>query len=375
MTNRMALVFANIDNSTMDLFTSARSIGALPFGGRYRLIDFTLSNLVNGGVYQVGVPVREKYQALLDHIGVAREWDLDRRTDGLTFLPPFVKDYDSAYDTKLKALRGSMMYLHKSAAYEYIFLCEPDVICNIDMDDLLDLHIESGADVTYLTVDRNAKNYHGTFALALAADETGRVTSIADDEGDPSYNHLGMGISVMKRSLLLDLLAVAEQSNSIRFFDTGLINRYTTSLDIRAIDYTGYVAKIRNLYDYFKASMDMFVPEIRKDVFFRSGHVYTKTHADVPVLYGLNSDIKESLIADGSSVEGSVKHSIIFRRVKIGRNTKLESCIIMQDSVIEEGAELRYCIADKNVRVTAGAKIIGTPEKPRLLTKGQTYSH
>ena len=112
---------------------------------------------------------------------------------------------------------------------------------------------------------------------------------------------------------------------------------------------------------------------IRRDVFFRNGHIYTKTHSDVPVLYGLDSVVRESLIADGSSIEGSVDHSLVFRRVKLGKNARLESSIVMQDSVIGDGAVLRYCITDKNVHVAPGARIIGEPSRPRLLAKGQTY--
>ncbi|MCQ2446657.1 MAG: hypothetical protein MJ141_07240 [Clostridia bacterium] len=178
MNDRMALIFANIDNSTMDLFTSARSLGALPFGCRYRLIDFSLSNLVNSGVEIIGVPVREKYQSLLDHIGIAREWDLDRRTGGFTFLPPFAfMNQSSPYDTKLKALIGSESYLVKNHA-EYVFLCEPDVVTNLDLDALLRRHIEAGNDVTYLTVPQGSKGARGTYDTAFKADETGHVSAV-----------------------------------------------------------------------------------------------------------------------------------------------------------------------------------------------------
>lgn len=372
MNDRMALIFANIDNSTMDLFTSARSLGALPFGCRYRLIDFSLSNLVNSGVEIIGVPVREKYQSLLDHIGIAREWDLDRRTGGFTFLPPFAFiNQTSPYDTKLKALIGSESYLVKNHA-EYVFLCEPDVVTNLDLDALLRRHIEAGNDVTYLTVPQGSKDARGTYDTAFKADETGHVSAISAASGDPAFEHLSTGICVMSRSLLLDLISFARVS-SYEFFETELLSRYVSTLKIGVVDHTGYITKVRTLYDYFNASMDMLDTSIRRDVFFRNGHIYTKTHSDVPVLYGLDSVVRESLIADGSSIEGHVEHSLIFRRVKLGKKADIASSIIMQDSVIGDGAVLRYCITDKNVHVAPGAHIIGDPTHPRLLTKGQTY--
>ena len=372
MNDRMALVFANIDNSTMDLFTSARSLGALPFGCRYRLIDFSLSNLVNSGVEIIGVPVREKYQSLLDHIGIAREWDLDRRTGGFTFLPPFAFiNQSSPYDTKLKALIGSESYLVKNHA-EYVFLCEPDVVTNLDLDALLRRHIEAGNDVTYLTVPQGSKDARGTYDTAFKADETGHVLAISAASGDPAFERLSTGICVMSRSLLLDLISFARVS-SYEFFETELLSRYVSTLKIGVVDHTGYITKVRTLYDYFNASMDMLDTSIRRDVFFRNGHIYTKTHSDVPVLYGLDSVVRESLIADGSSIEGHVEHSLIFRRVKLGKKADIASSIIMQDSVIGDGAVLRYCITDKNVHVAPGAHIIGDPTHPRLLTKGQTY--
>lgn len=372
MNDRMALIFANIDNSTMDLFTSARSLGALPFGCRYRLIDFSLSNLVNSGVEIIGVPVREKYQSLLDHIGIAREWDLDRRTGGFTFLPPFAFiNQTSPYDTKLKALIGSESYLVKNHA-EYVFLCEPDVVTNLDLDALLRRHIEAGNDVTYLTVPQGSKDARGTYDTAFKADETGHVLAISAASGDPAFEHLSTGICVMSRSLLLDLISFARVS-SYEFFETELLSRYVSTLKIGVVDHIGYITKVRTLYDYFNASMDMLDTSIRRDVFFRNGHIYTKTHSDVPVLYGLDSVVRESLIADGSSIEGHVEHSLIFRRVKLGKKADIASSIIMQDSVIGDGAVLRYCITDKNVHVAPGAHIIGDPTHPRLLTKGQTY--
>ena len=371
MTNSFALVFANIDNSTMDLFTAERSICALPFGARYRLIDFTLSNLVNSGVDTVGVTVREKYQSLLDHIGTARDWDLDRRSGGLTFLPPFAFNSATPYDTKLKALIGSESYLRAKHA-EYVFLCEPDVVGNMDLDSFGEKHVESGNDITYLTVRRDGKNHHGTFKTGLVTDENGFVTEFLKAK-DPRAERLSIGVCVMKRSLLLDL-TVAGRLNNYRHFDNEMIPRLLENLKVGVCDHEGYVAKIRTGNDYYRVSMDLLDSDVRKDVFFRYGHIFTKTYADVPVLYGLDSDVKESLIADGSSVGGVVRQSIIFRRVKLGKNTRIESSIVMPDSVIEDGAELRYVITDKDVRVTSGAKIIGEPGRPRLLLKGQTYS-
>lgn len=372
MKDRMALVFANIDNSTMDLFTSARSLGALPFGCRYRLIDFSLSNLVNSGVETVGVPVREKYQSLLDHIGIAREWDLDRRTGGFTFLPPFAFiNQSSPYDTKLKALIGSESYLVKTHA-EYVFLGEPDIVCNLDLDSLLDRHIAEHNDVTYLTVALGSKNCHGTYDTAFKTDESGHVIAITSACGDSAYGHLSTGICVISRALLLELISFSRVSSYV-YFETELLSRYVSTLRIGTVDHEGYITKVRTLYDYFNASMDMLDASIRRDVFFRNGHIYTKTHSDVPVLYGLDSVVRESLIADGSSIEGSVDHSLVFRRVKLGKNARLESSIVMQDSVIGDGAVLRYCITDKNVHVAPGAHIIGEPSRPRLLAKGQTY--
>jgi glucose-1-phosphate adenylyltransferase len=371
VTNSFALVFANIDNSTMDLFTAVRSVGALPFGARYRLIDFTLSNLVNSGVDTVGVAVREKYQSLLDHIGTARDWDLDRRSGGLTFLPPFAFDQETPYDTKLKALIGSESYLRNNHA-EYVFLCEPDVVGNADLDGLWEAYMENGDDITYLTVRCAGINHHGSFKTGLRTDGNGRVTEILKAD-DPAAERLSVGVCVMKRSLLLDL-TVAAKLNNYKYFDNDMIPRLMENLKIGVFDHEGYVAKIRTRSDYYNASMDLLKSDVRRDVFFRYGHIFTKTYADVPVLYGLDSDVKESLIADGSSVGGTVHQSIIFRRVKLGKGSRIVSSIVMPDSVVEDGAELRYVITDKDVRVTAGAKIIGEPDRPRILIKGQTYS-
>lgn len=372
MKDRMALVFANLDNSSMDLLTSARPLGALPFGGRYRLIDFTLSNLVNGGVETVGVAVREKYLSLLDHIGVAREWDLDRRKYGLSFLPPFTADSCTLYDTKLKALIGSKIYISRNSQ-EYIILCEPDIICNMDIDSALDTHISTGADISYITVRRDSERYFGTYNFAFKVNGEGRVVKSCPVSAEQDFTHISTGVCIMKRSLLLSLIDIGEAGNYTHL-DSQVIASLFTSHKVMVIPFEDYISKIHTGRDYFNAGMHMLERDLRRDVFFSNGRIYTKTHFDMPVLYGLDSEVKSSLIADGSSIEGFVENSIIFRRVKSGKGTYIKNCIIMQDSIIEDGAHLEYCITDKNVRITAGATIIGGRENPRLLNKGATYS-
>ncbi len=363
----MGIVFSNVHDDLLRELTEVRSMGSVPFGGRYRLIDFSLSNLVNAGITKVGIITRANYQSLMDHLGNGKPWDLDRRKGGLHILPPYGNVDAGMYTGHVDALAGVMNFLERSSE-EYVVLCDSDVVCNIDLTPMMEAHIEKQADVTVAYKrGRLPKNHRDIMSFSFG--EGGRVKDIelsGKIEGDCDFS---LDFMIIQRETLIRLVKEATARNYTSLGRDIFQSRVDT-LRIFGWEVDGYAAVMDCISTYVKSSMQLLSPEVRSQLFTRERPVYTKTRDDMPTKYGLGSYVKNSIIADGCSIEGRVENCILFRGVKVHKDAVLRNCIIMQDSVIGEKAELSYVTADKNVRVTEGRVLTGAESYPIFIRKG-----
>lgn len=365
-TNVMGIVFPNVHDNLMGEMTELRSMGSLPFCGRYRIIDFSLSNLVNAGISKVGIVTKTNYQSLMDHIGSGKAWDLDRKSGGLYFLPPYSNTEAKVYEGHVDGLFGAMTFL-ASSSEEYVVMCDCDIITNFDMSNMIKRHIKSGADIT-IAYKKGVMphNFHDVMAFELDGD---KVTDIKFSSSNTADSCISLDITIMSRKLLIDIIQTGYESN----FTSLARDVYKPSLgklDIRGYEVTEYTAIMDSPETYAKISAEIVGnPEIRRQLFCEARPVFTKTRDDMPTIYGLDSEVKNSLIADGCVIEGTVKNSVLFRGVKIGKGAIVENCIVMQDSVIEDNADLQYVTLDKKVKVTTGKTLRGTETYPIYVRK------
>lgn len=362
--NALGLLFSNMHDEALPELTGIRSMGSVPFGGRYRLIDFSLSNMVNAGVNKVGIITKSNYQSLMDHLGSGKAWGLSRKSEGLYFLPPFGTS-DEKYAGRIASLAGILPFLRNSKD-EYVILSDCHVVGNIDYGKLLEFHIQKGAEITLAYVSGLLPENIQSPVISIAHD--GRVNDLYITDHSEREQHYGIGLYVIGRELLLRLLDVAVSRNRDSF-EWDVLHRHVTDRRLFAYPVPEYLQVISSLNGYFRANMALLNPTVRAQLFDPRRPIYTKVHDTEPALYGLHAQVSDSLIADGCKIEGTVRNSILFRNVQVDRHADVRNCIIMQGSVIGRRADLEYVITDKDVCVREGRALKGCADYPIPIRK------
>ena len=372
MKNTLGIIIGFDSNNDLRELSEHRPVASVPFGGRYRVIDFMLSNLVNSGCYQVGVLMRDKYQSLMDHLGSGKDWDLSRKRGGLMMLPPNAFAPKSSplvtenYHTSLEAL-GSVSDMLQKSKCEHVVVCGADIIANIPLDEAMREHKKSGADVT-IVCTKNGDG--GAFDMFLNLSPRHEVSDIRNgDNAGGKCKYKSLGIYIMKRKYLLDLLSDCVTHNLHSFERDAMQHVFNRGDSIQAYVFDKYVAKIEDVKSYFSASMDMLDKDIRDQVFLKNRPILTKIHDSAPTYYGEDAVVSDSLIADGSRIEGTVENSIIFRGCNIAKGAVVKDSIIMQSGIISEGVELSYVVTDKGVTVRENRKMMGHATYPVAIAK------
>lgn len=375
--NAAGLVFSNIHDRTIPEMTRIRTMASIPFGCRYRLIDFALSNLVNSDITNIGVITHYNYQSLMDHIGGGKDWDLARRSGGIKILPPYVAAYENAaaarlYTSRLEALLGAQNFINRCNA-DYIVLSDCDAVLNIDLSAVMEDHLRSGA---YLTLVTKRMAVGGaTFGRErdiAVVDGTGRITEIdrylpTEGEVDVSTN-----IMIMRRSDLQAALSEA-LARGYTSFHRDVIGRNLNKKVFRAYRFDGWYSQIDSLGSYFSTSMELLTAEARRGLLGNGEReIYTKIRNSAPTHYAEDAKVSESLVADGCVIEGTVENSILFRGVRVGRGAVVRNSILLQDTYVAEGASLHCVITDKNVVIREGRVLSGHETMPFFIGKGIT---
>lgn len=362
------LIFSNIHDRSIPEMTRVRTMASIPFGGRYRLIDFPLSNMVNSGVTKIGVITHYNYQSLLDHIGTGKDWDLARRSGGIKIIPPFLTAYGQRavgdYSTRLEALIGASNFIDRCDE-KYIVMADCDAICNIDLSLVLEDHIKNSADITFVTSKMKVGNMQGREKLAVVStDESGNVTDFAYYTGREDEAEISTNIMIADRVYLQNVIAESA-AHGYKSFYGDIISRSIGRARYRAYRFDGFFSIIGSLEGYFSSSMALLERDVRDELFNTENRpILTKVRNSAPTKYCSGAKITNSLVADGCMIEGEVENSIIFRGVKIGKGTKVKNSIILQDTYIGSDAYLNCVLTDKNVVIKDNRTLSGHQTMP-----------
>ncbi len=371
MKNILGLIIAfDTDNDLREL-TEHRTVAAVPFGGRYRIVDFMLSNMVNSGIYKIGLLMKDKYQSLIDHIGTGKDWDLSRKNAGITLLPPYSYSKKASplvtgeYRGKIDALAGAIDYLQKNRA-EYVVLADGDVIANIPMDEVVEAHEASGNDITMVVTKHNAENPFITYCEMNRKREIVDIRVGNNNEGKCKYSALG--VYVMSRQYLIHLIADCVTHNCTHF-ERELLTRALTESNIGAYVFNEYNIKVFDAKDYFQANMDILDQECRNELFLRTRPIFTRIYDESPAYYGDKAEVCDSLVADGCHIEGRVVNSILFRDVLIEKDAEIKNSIIMENGRILSGSSLAHIVLDRGVTIREGRTMMGHENYPVVIAK------
>lgn len=366
--NVLGLIFASLHDSTVVELTKQRTMGSIMFGGRYRLIDFPLSNMVNAGITEVGVITKSNYGSLLDHLGTGREWDLARKKGGLHLLPPFSQNTgDGVYRGRLEALNNVWNYVEHSKC-EYVVLADCDYVCSIDFEDVIEKHIETGADITAVYGKFRYTEESGSCVDVLEMDENGRIQTVLIDPKISGDCNICLDMYVMRKDFLSKLVRDAASRNQYSLIRDCLQAR-VKEFNFMGYEFQGYFSRIDSVKSYYEANMALLDSENRNALFQPNAPIYTKIGDNAPVKYGLESKVGNSLIADGCVIEGTVENSILFRGVKVGKGSIVKDCVLMQGTTIGENCSLTAVITDKNVEATEGRVLTGSESYPLYIGK------
>ncbi len=373
----VGLIFTNIHDNSIPELTRMRTTASIPFGGRYRLIDFMLSNMVNSEITKIGIVTHNNYQSLLDHIETGKDWDLARRSGGIKILPPYITSFDSTSmgrvnTSRLESIIGAANFISRCDE-DYVVMSDCDVICNIDLQDVLKAHIKSDAEITFVTKTMDLTGYTSSEKLSVIdTDEEGRVRDFTERKTFDGMTHVYANIMVMKRTYLMGIIETSLAHGYTSFLHDIILKNIENS-DYRVYEYNGWYSHIGSMEEYFACSMKLLTSEAREGLFGIKNHpILTKVRNSAPTRYCEGAKVVNSVVADGCVIEGTVENSIIFRGVKVSRGAVVKNSILFQDTYVCPDASLNCVITDKNVMIKDGRNLSGHESMPFYIGKNMS---
>lgn len=368
-TNVLGLVFPNVNDSCVPELTSRRAIGSVSFGGKYRLIDFAISNFVNSGINRVGVVAEKKFTSLVHHLGSGKAWDLSKRRGGLAVLSPYSQGVENV-NTTIDCVYNVRGFIEK-ASEEYVLLSTCSNVFNCDYSGLIAQHFATEADITFMYVHGAIpRGFESPLVITTGTDNKIKdmvINPRIDNKKEFECDYLFSSI-FMNKELFLDLIAECVSRNALDFRHNFILDNYK-KFNVYGYEFRGYFASVTSLNTYFKANMDLMDPTVRADLFHQDRPIFTKDRDDIPGKYGFSSSVKNSLVAQGCQIDGEVENSIISNGVYIGKGAKVCNCIIMQDTKIGENAGLSYVVCDKDAIIKNNRALMGYATYPIYIAK------
>ncbi|MDQ0255936.1 glucose-1-phosphate adenylyltransferase [Evansella vedderi] len=368
MNSMMGLINLEYEHDFLNELTYFRCGAAVPFGGRYRLIDFTLSNMVKSNIHEIAIFTRNKYRSLMDHLGTGADWDLDRRHGGLFILPP---DWNDPTDIS----RGDLRYFHNNRDYfhrghsTHVLVSGSQFVSNCDYQAAFQHHLDNEADITFIAtqVEPDSFNKEHDACLRLETDDQNWVTAITNEKCNPL---IFTGVYIINKELLMDTVDQCIAHHKDHFFYHG-IKENLANLKIQVFEHKGYSAFVNSIESFYRHNMGLLCEQNYKSLFLKQPFIRTKVSSEPPTKYRDQAGVHGSLIANGCVVDGDVENSVLFRGVQVKEGAKIKNSVIMQRCTIEPGVYLENVILDKDVHVTKGQTFIGSKDKPFVVAKRQ----
>ena len=359
-------------NPNINILNYARPLASTPIAGRYRIIDFVLSNMVNSGITNVGIYAKEIYRSLTDHLGSGKDWDLSRKKGGLYIFSPENTKYNNNYGFRsgdIYSILANIDYIERSTE-EYILIAPGYMLCSMDYKDAIKYHQESKNDITvlYKHVDNADEDFLSCMTLNI--DNNNRVLNIGTNIGAFPSANISMETYIMKRTDFIKCIYKIASLGTHAYFED-YIKKELPNIQVGAYEFKDYLKCINSIQSYAQCSKEMLKKEVSTELFNSERKIFTKDKSQAPTIYMKNADVRNSFVATGCKIDGTVENCTLFRKVEIGKGAKIKNCVIMQNCKIDPGVVLENVIFDKNVRISKDKELKGDKDYPMVIEKNQ----
>ena len=362
--NYIGILMLNEQEDNIKSLTKSRPIASIPIGGRYRIIDFVLSNMVNSGIHNIGIFTNTKSRSLVDHLGSGEPWDLDRKINGL-FL--FNLTSERAQLRDIDIISGNMEYIYRTKQ-DYVIISSSYMLCNMDYNEAAKYYEESGSDITLIYKKTNNGRRHYVNCNTIYINEENKVLSVGKNIGADDTLNISMEMFIMKKSTLITIINKCIQTGYHNSIKAAIYNQ-VSELNVNAYEFKGYLQCVNSIKNYYKISMDMLNSKITKELFYNKGLIYTKSKDEAPTKYFKGAKVNNSLISNGCILKGKIEKSVISRRVIVHAGAEIKNCIIFQNCEINKGCKLTNVIIDKNTIIPENTILEGDEEFPVVIEK------
>lgn len=368
----IGIILAGGNNKNMKELSDKRAIAAMPVGGSYRSIDFALSNMSNSHIKKVAVMTQYNARSLTEHLSSSKWWDFGRKQGGLyVFTPTISADNGFWYRGTADCIYQNLDFL-RSSHEPYVVIASGDGIYKLDYNKVLEYHIEKKADITVVVKELPKDEDASRFGV-LNTDEDGRITSFEEKPIEASSNLVSTGVYVIRRRLLIELVEAAAEEDRFDFVRDILV-RYKNVKKMYGYKLDSYWSNIATVASYYKTNMDFLKKDVRDYFFKEYPEVFTKVDDNPPAKYNAGAQVKNSLVASGSIVNGTVENSVIFKKAYVGNNCRIKNSIILNDVYIGDNSVIENCIVESGNTLRAGSEYKGDPDQIKIVVeKGLKY--
>lgn len=368
MANAFGIVNSSGNHIWVEGLQDYRPIGAFSFLGRYRIIDFPISNLSNSGIDRIQVYVRRKPRSITEHIGTGRHYNINSKRGKIQILFSENQSKNSIYNTDVAAFIENIESIEKMHE-EYVVITPNHLVFTQNFDKLLDAHIQSGADISllYHAVDNAKEAFLNSDILNLNKQKG--VLSIEKNRGTAKSRNIFMDTYVMKKDLFLALVKNAYKLSSM-YSLSQIVSRACEEIDVRGIAHRGYFAAITSLQNFYEANMSLIDYKAATALINEEWPIYTRTNDSAPTQYLDGSSVKHSVVSNGCTIEGTVENSIIGRGVKIGKGTVIKNSVVLPETTIGDNVTIENFVVDKHSKIVHENKIIASAEKAGYVKRG-----
>ena len=371
--NAAGIIFSSLNDNTLSRLTSDRTVAAIPFACRYRLVDFCLSNMVNANISNINVVANYNYRSLTEHIGSGKDWDLARRTGGVHIISPYQTAHSSTaklFSTHMEALISMKEYIDEFDE-DYVILMDSDNVLNIDLEDVVKTHEVTGAKITLVTKETEPA-YSSKNPRMMLSSVAGKVTDITMSSTYTERNpELSLGIFVMSTVYLRKLIEEAQGYNNHSL--TNLMLKSYKTQNYRTYKYNGFVASVSSFLDYYKYSVILAKDEEARAslLYKKEAPIFTRVHNSAPVVYKKGAKVESSMIADECVIEGTVINSVLFRGVHVEKGAIVKDSVLFSGTYVGKNAKVNCIVTDKDVHVSDNVQLSGNENMPFYVQKGR----